>query len=126
MKVLVFGASTKAIRYSNIAMKMLLEYDHDIVAIGGRNGEVEGIEIVTGHPALTDIDTITMYVGPARQEEHYEYLMGLSPKRVIFNPGTENLEFERMLTQAGIYAQRACTLVLLRTGQFDVKEDAIL
>ena len=120
MKVLVFGASVKEIRYSNIAMKMLKEYQHEIVAIGGRKGEVDGIEILTGHPELEHVDTITLYIGPARQQEHYDYLIGLSPKRIIFNPGTENLEFERMCTEAGIYAQRACTLVLLRTGQFDL------
>ncbi len=126
MKVLVFGASVKAIRYSNIAMKMLAEYDHEIVAIGGRKGEVEGIDIMTGHPELEHVDTITLYVGPARQQEHYDYLIGLSPKRIIFNPGTENLEFERMCTEAGIYAQSACTLVLLRTGQFNMKKNNTL
>jgi len=126
MKVLVFGASVKVIRYSNIAMKMLKEYQHEIVAIGGRKGEVDGIEILTGHPELEHVDTITLYVGPARQQEHYDYLIGLSPKRIIFNPGTENLEFERMVTQAGIYAQRACTLVLLRTGKFEMKENIAL
>lgn len=124
MKVLVFGASVKVIRYSNIAMKMLKEYQHEIVAIGGRKGEVDGIEILTGHPELEHVDTITLYVGPARQREHYDYLIGLSPKRIIFNPGTENLEFERMCTEAGIYAQRACTLVLLRTGQFKINTDS--
>ncbi len=126
MKVLVFGASVKETRYSNIAMKMLKEYQHEIVAIGGRKGEVDGIEILTGHPELEHVDTITLYIGPARQQEHYDYLIGLSPKRIIFNPGTENLEFERMVTQAGIYAQRACTLVLLRTGQFEIKENIAL
>lgn len=120
MKVLVYGASTKTIRYSNIAIKMLKDYNHEILAIGGRKGEVEGIEIQTGNPELEDIHTITLYVGPARQIDHYDYLLGLSPKRIIFNPGTENLEFERMCTEAGIYAQRACTLVLLRTGQFNM------
>lgn len=125
MKVLVFGASTKAERYSNIAMKMLGEYGHEIKAIGGRKGEAGSINIQTGHPELSDIHTITMYVGPARQPEHYEYLLGLKPKRIIFNPGTENLEFEKMAIDRGIYAHRACTLVLLRTGQFDLKEDVV-
>jgi predicted CoA-binding protein len=126
MRVLVYGASIKPIRYSNIAMKMLKEYNHEILAIGGKKGEVEGIEIQTGQPELEDIHTITLYVGPARQVDHYDYLLRLSPKRIIFNPGTENLEFERMCTEAGIYAQSACTLVLLRTGQFNMKKNSTL
>lgn len=124
MKVLVFGASLKNIRYSNIALKMLVEYEHDVVAVGGREGTVAGIDILTGHPDLDNIDTITLYMGPSRLKDHYEYLLGLSPKRIIFNPGTENIEFEKMCIDRGIYAQRACTLVLLRTEQFDTVENS--
>lgn len=118
MKTLVFGASLKPERYSHIALNMLLEYGHDVVAIGGREGKVSGVKIQKGHPALKDIETITLYMGAARQEEHFDYLIGLSPKRVIFNPGTENVKFEQLLQTAGIFTQRACTLVLLRTEQY--------
>lgn len=119
MKVLVFGASLKTERYSNIALGMLLDYDHEVVAIGGREGKIRGVEIQRGTPDIKDIDTITLYMNPKRQEEYYDYLLGLNPKRIIFNPGTENITFEKMLIDKGIYAQRACTLVLLRTNQFD-------
>lgn len=120
MKVLVFGASTNPARYSNLAMNMLLEYKHEIVAIGGRSGMHRDIEILTGHPPLENVDTITLYIGPDRQAEHYDYLLDLKPKRIIFNPGTENIEFEKMAIENGIFAQRACTLVLLRTEQFEM------
>ena len=66
----------------------------------------------------TDIDTVTMYIGPQRQPEYYDYIVGLKPRRVIFNPGTENSEFETLLTEKGIIAEEACTLVLLGTGQY--------
>ncbi len=126
MKTLVFGASLKKERYSNMALNMLLDYGHDVVAIGGRAGEVRGVEILTGHPELTDIHTVTMYMGAARQEEHINYLIGLSPKRVIFNPGAENAVFETRLQMEGIETARACTLVLLRTDQYeDVEIDGV-
>ena len=121
MKVLVFGASSNPERYSFIATNMLLEYSHEVVAVGGRKGMIADVEIQVGHPEIANIDTITLYMGPQRQEEHYDYLLGLSPKRIIFNPGTENIAFEKMCIEKGIYAQRACTLVLLRTDQFEEK-----
>ncbi len=119
MKTLVFGASLKEERYSNKAIRMLLDYGHQVEAIGGRAGEVQGIQIKTGHPFLDDVHTITMYMGEKRQKEHMDYLIGLSPKRVLFNPGAEHAAFEMMLRDKGILVERACTLVLLRTGQYD-------
>ena len=126
MKTLVFGASLKKERYSNIALNMLLDYGHEVVAVGGRAGEVRGVEILTGHPEFNDIHTITIYMGAARQEEHLDYLVGLSPKRVIFNPGAENSVFEMRLQKEGIETAHACTLVLLRTDQYeDVEIDGV-
>jgi len=122
MKTLVFGASLKKERYSNMALNMLLDYDHDVVAIGGRAGEVNGVEILTGHPDIEDIHTITMYMGAARQEDHLDYLIWLRPQRVIFNPGAENAGFEMRLKKLGIETARACTLVLLRTDQYEAAE----
>lgn len=118
MRTLVFGASLKEVRYSNMAIKMLVEKGYDVVAVGGRNGIAYGIEIQTGYPELKNIHTITMYMGAKRQADHIDYLKGLSPKRVIFNPGAENLEFELKLKEAGIETLHACTLVLLRTRQY--------
>ena len=115
---LVYGASTNPERYSNKAMKMLKEYGHNIVAIGGREADFEGTKIMTGHPQLKGIDTITMYLGEGRQREHEEYLLSLEPRRIIFNPGAENISLYRKARESGIEVIEACTLVMLRTGQY--------
>ncbi|MEM9548600.1 MAG: CoA-binding protein [Bacteroidota bacterium] len=117
-KTLVFGASKNPARYSNIAMRMLKEYNHPIVAIGGRDDEFDGTKIITGHPDLEGIDTITMYMGEGRQAEHEDYLLSLQPRRIIFNPGAENRALFMKAQSQGIEAIEACTLVLLRTGQY--------
>lgn len=115
---LVFGASLKPERYSNKAMKMLSSYDHHVLAIGGREGVVDDISVMKGHPALENVDTITMYMGETRQQGHEEYLLSLKPRRIIFNPGAENREFAKQAIEHGIVVEEACTLVLLRTGQY--------
>ncbi len=118
MKTLVMGASEKEERYSNKAVRMLREYDHEVAAIGLREGSIGDVPIVTGTPALTGIDTVTLYVGPQRQDDLIPYIVGLHPRRVIFNPGTENPEFQQTLRKEGIEPVEACTLVMLRTGQY--------
>ncbi len=117
-KTLVLGASTKENRYSNIAIKRLLSADHEIIAVGNRPGEVQGVAITTERSTVVDIDTITLYLNPERQKEYYDYIISLKPRRVIFNPGTENLELEKLLKERGIESQFACTLVLLATDQY--------
>jgi len=117
-KTLVIGASLKAHRYSNIAMKRLVEKGHEVKAIGLRTGEVAGVEIEIGKPAYAAIDTVTLYINPSRQHAYYEYVISLSPKRVIFNPGTENLEFIELLQEQNIESEVACNLVLLATNQY--------
>ena len=119
-KTVIIGATTNPSRYSFLAANMLHDYHHEIVPIGIRKGEVLGIPIldINQRPVVTDVDTVTLYIGPHHQPEHYEYIMNLKPKRVIFNPGTENREFEKMITDAGAEATEACTLVLLRSNQF--------
>ena len=119
-KTVVVGASTNTGRYAYLASQMLTEYGHEIVPIGIKKGEVFGKEIldIRSKPSITDVDTITLYIGPAHQPEYYDYLIGLKPKRIIFNPGTENEEFEQLAEENGITAEEACTLVLLRSRQF--------
>lgn len=117
-KTLVLGASNNPARYSNMAIEKLVKYEHPVVAIGLRSGTVAGIEILTDKPALDHIHTVTMYISPKRQPEYYDYLVGLKPKRVIFNPGTENPEFYKILQKNGITVNPACTLVLLSTQQY--------
>lgn len=117
-KTLVIGASLKPNRYSNIAINRLRMYDHPVVAIGLREGEVSGVSIVKEKADFTDIDTVTLYLNPARQESYYKYIISLKPKRVIFNPGTENPDFYQLLKENEIGTEVACTLVLLGTNQY--------
>ena len=117
-KTLVIGASTKPERYSNQAIRLLRRYDHPVEAIGLRSGQVADIEFKTGFPELNQIHTITMYVGQSRQPQYYDYLLGLKPKRIIFNPGTENDEFSELLEEQGVEVVEHCTLVMLNSGLF--------
>lgn len=118
MKVLVLGASLKSNRYSFQAVKDLVKYGHEVKAIGNREGELAGIKIEKGLPLFDQIDTVTLYLNPFNQKGYYDYIISLSPRRVIFNPGTENNDFEERLNNKGIICEIACTLVLLRTNQF--------
>ena len=117
-KTLVIGASTKPERYSYKAVNMLIDNGHGVVALGGREGDINGVNIQIGTPSFKSIHTVTMYLGPERQKNSYQYIINLKPKRIIFNPGTENDEFMEMATQNGIEVEQACTLVLLSTDQF--------
>jgi predicted CoA-binding protein len=118
MKTLVIGASEKPERYANKAVRMLREYDHEVVSIGLREGLIEDVAIQVGHPEFDGIDTVTLYVGPQRQDDLFDYVIGMQPRRVIFNPGTENPLFQERLTAEEIEPVEACTLVMLRTGQW--------
>ncbi len=118
-KTLVIGASENPDRYSYKAIKALVSHQHEVVAIGLRAGEVAGISFDSEKKSFEGIDTVTLYVGPQNQPEYYSYIIGLKPKRVIFNPGTENPEFIGQLETVGIYPEIACTLVLLATGQYE-------
>ena len=118
MYVLVLGASTNEERYSNRAIKMLLQYHHTVFAIGKREGKVANVEIKKGPVFFEHIHTVTLYLNPKNQEEYLDYILSLKPKRVIFNPGSENLELKKLLATNKIEFEDACTLVMLRTGQF--------
>ena len=115
---LVFGASLKPNRYSNIAIRRLVENDISTTAFGLRPGEVGLVQIKTKLSDFKNVDTITMYINPTRQGEYYNQIIDLAPRRVIFNPGTENPEFYELLKRAGIEVEVACTLVLLATEQY--------
>ncbi len=117
-KTLVLGASLKSNRYSNLAINKLVRFNHDVVAIGLREGEVSGVQIETDLMDFKNVDTVTLYLNPTRQAQYYKYIVGLKPKRVIFNPGTENPELYKVLRQANIDIEVACTLVLLSTNQY--------
>ena len=117
--VVVIGASAKPERYSSKAIKMLSEYGHNPIPIAPLAKEILGYPALPTLSAIeTQIDTVTMYVGPERQAHLIEPIVSLRPKRVIFNPGAENPDHYARLREVGIDVVEACTLVLLRTGQF--------
>lgn len=118
MKTLVIGASKNSERYSYKSAEKLFSHGHEIELLGLRPDVVFGKTIDIEKKQYADIDTVTLYVGPKNQPEYYDYIISLHPRRVIFNPGTENEEFVNLLKQNGIEPEIACTLVLLSTNQF--------
>jgi predicted CoA-binding protein len=114
----VVGASEKPHRYANKAIRKLSRYGHEVIPLAPRPGQVHGIQFVTGNPPVSDIHTITLYVGPQRQSALHDYLLSLKPKRIIFNPGTENEAFRQKAQEQGIETIENCTLVMLETGMF--------
>ncbi len=117
-KTLVVGASENPARYSHLAIHALRKKGHDVVALAKRQGIVADVSFQTEFPVNQFIHTVTLYVGPQRQREYFDSLLKLKPKRVIFNPGTQNSELKEILEDNDIETLEACTLVLLGTGQY--------
>jgi len=117
-KTLVFGASLKLNRYSNLVVNRMLDHNIEIEAFGLKEGDIEGTKVSTNLDNFRNIDTITLYIGAVRQPDYYEDILKINPRRVIFNPGTENPKFYKILKDNGIEVEVACTLVLLATGQY--------
>lgn len=117
-KTLVLGASESSTRYSNLAIKKLLSHGKAVVAIGKVAGKVDGVEIATKPVETDEVDTVTLYLNPLHQKPYYDYIMALKPRRIIFNPGTENQELEDLAKKNGIEPLEACTLVMLSTGKY--------
>jgi predicted CoA-binding protein len=117
-KTLIIGASTNSERYSYKAAEKLLAHNHPICMIGNRAGTLFGEEIFNQQIPFSDVDTVTMYVSAKNQLDYYDYIKQLKPRRVIFNPGTENPEFAQHLQSQGIETEEACTLVLLSTQSY--------
>lgn len=117
-KTLVIGASENPSRYSNLAIRVLRKNHHDVIALAKRKGLVSDVPFQTIFPEKEYIHTVTLYIGPQRQQEYIDDLIQLKPERVIFNPGTENFELEELLEKQGIETIQACTLVMLNTGQY--------
>lgn len=115
---LVLGASEKPHRYANMAVRRLVERGHPVIAVGRRPGRIGGTEIRTAVPEGAVVDTVTLYLSPANQAPWRDALLGLRPRRVIFNPGTENPALARALEAAGCEVLEACTLVMLAAGTY--------
>jgi len=117
-KTLVLGATPDTSRYAYLAANRLVSKGHTIVNVGIKTGEVAGVPIEKPETIHHDIDTVTLYVGPQHQPELYNYILDTNPKRIIFNPGTENSELRRLANEKGIQTENACTLVLLSIGEY--------
>jgi predicted CoA-binding protein len=117
-KTLILGATPNSGRYAYLAANRLVKAGHDIINIGIKKGEVAGVPIEPAEDIYPDVDTITLYVGPQNQPPLYDYILNTHPKRIIFNPGTENSELRKMANEKGIETEYACTLVMLSTGQY--------
>lgn len=117
-KTLVMGASTEPTRYAYKAVKMLQRFGYPVVAMGKKEDDLDGVKIEKGAASFDGVDTVTLYLNPMNQKAYYDYIIGLQPKRVIFNPGTENMELIQLLRDNNIDSEIACTLVLLSTHQY--------
>ena len=113
----VIGASPNPERFSFKAVTALRHHDHHVIAVGLKEGTIAGVEILKGKPEIKEkIDTISLYIGPARQVDEYDYILSLKPKRIIFNPGTENEELKKLARENNIKIVEDCTLVMLKKG----------
>lgn len=117
-KTLVFGASKNLHRYSNMAVQKLMRSNFEVATFSSNQGEISGLHIDTELKNYKNIDTVTLYLNPSKQKDYFEYIVSLNPKRVIFNPGTENPEFYEILKVNKIEFEEACTLTLLVTNQY--------
>ena len=117
-KTLVFGASTNPSRYSYLAVSRLLAHGYEVVAYGNKAGSIKSVEINQELLPYSAIHTVTLYLNSNNQKPFYDYIISLNPERVIFNPGTENYEFYKLLEKKDITYDVACTLVLLSTNQY--------
>jgi predicted CoA-binding protein len=114
----VIGASPNPDRYSYKATVSLKRYGHKVYPVGLRNGNIDGIDIITDRPLIQNVDTVTMYVGPQNQAVWQDYILGMKPKRIIFNPGAENEVLASAAKKQGIEVVEACTLVMLSVGDY--------
>ena len=117
-KTLVLGASPKETRYSYKAVKALLRLEHDVVAVGEKAGDIKGVQIHTGMPHIENVDTIILYLGAGGQKNYYDYMIGLKPRRIIFNPGTHNQEFIDICKNHGIEPVVDCALIMLNSDTY--------
>lgn len=115
---LVLGASDNPSRYSFLAIQKLRRFNHTVAALGRKQTLVGDVQVNKEKKALDDIDTVTLYLNPTHQKEYYDYIISLKPRRIIFNPGTENPELENLARENNIQPIFGCTLVMLSTGQY--------
>ena len=117
-KVMVLGASPNRQRFSHTCVKSLMRYGYEVVPLGIRDGKIAGKPILQGKPPLKDVHTVTLYLNARNQEAYYDYILGLRPKRIIFNPGAENPDLKEKAQDKEIEVVEDCTLIMLNSGSF--------
>jgi predicted CoA-binding protein len=115
---LIIGATTNPNRYAYLALESLVKRNYPVVGVGLKEAEINGVKIHKDKKVFSNIDTVTLYLSAKNQIGFYDYLLQLNPRRVIFNPGTQNPELENLLAKNDIKVVHACTLVMLKTGQY--------
>lgn len=117
-KTVVIGASTKEERYSNKCVRLLRKHNIETVAVGLKDGTIADVEIQTGKPLESNVETVAVYLSPNNLETYQDYILSLKPERILFPPGTENPEFYKKANAHGIKTEEACPLVMLNTGVY--------
>jgi len=115
-KTLVIGASPNPLRFSHKMVKSLIRHGFEAVPLGIHEGDIKGVKILTGKPALEDIHTVSLYLAPHKQKEYFDYIISLAPKRIIFNPGTHNHELFSLAEKNDIEAITDCALIMINQG----------
>jgi predicted CoA-binding protein len=118
-KTLLIGASSNPERYSYKAIQMLLQQGYPCEALALRPGHIGDLVFQVGTPNFDSIDTVTLYINAGHQATYIDYVISLKPRRIIFNPGTENPILVAAASKNNIHCEMACTLVLLQTGQYN-------
>ncbi len=117
-KTIVLGASTNPDRYSYKATIQISKKGHEVLPLGSKKGDIAGIRIINDTPQYEGVDTVTLYLNPDNQKPYYDYIFSLKPKRIIFNPGTENFELIQLAKDKGIETEIGCTLVMLALDNY--------
>lgn len=117
-KTLVLGATDNPGRYAFLAVSRLVANGHPVIAVGRRSGNAAGVPILREFPPDRDIHTITMYLNAGNQKMYHEQILEAMPRRIIFNPGSENTVLKNLALAKGIEVEEGCTLVMLATGVF--------
>jgi predicted CoA-binding protein len=117
-KTLLIGASPNKNRFSYKAVELMSQYGIEVIPIGVRAGKIAGNNIIMGFPVIKSIHTITLYISQQHQKLYYDYIISLKPKRIIFNPGSENPEFELILEREKIKFSYSCTLLMIVKGEY--------
>lgn len=117
-KTIVLGASPDPLRFSNKAVKSLIRHNHEVIPVGNREGRIAGRNIIIGQPELEDVHTVALYLNPENQKEYYNYIVNLSPRRIIFNPGTINEELINLAIENNIEPVVDCALIMLNNNKY--------